>query len=151
MRSIFPESVSPSPRSRPALQLGRRALAAEQHLEAARHERQLRLALRADDRLEVAPERLVELARLHLGHVHAHALQRLVEARAHQPHGVFDDALVELLDAELLRQAREELVERVVRDRAAQLRVDLGVDRARRRGTARRTRPTSSRRTARAR
>ena len=114
-----------------ALQLGRRALAAEEHLEAPRHERELRLALDADDRLEIAPQRRVELARLHLRHVHAHALQRLVEARAHQAHRVVDDALVEPLDAELLRQAREELVERVVRDGAAQLRVDLRVDRAR--------------------
>ena len=39
--------------------------------------------------------------------------------------------LVEALDAELLRDAAEELVQCVVRDRAAQLRVDLGVDRPR--------------------
>ena len=38
---------------------------------------------------------------------------------------------VELLDAELLRHAREELEQRAVRDRAAQLRVHLGVDRPR--------------------
>ena len=102
-----------------SLELGCRALAAEQDFETARHERQLRLALCAHDGLEIAPQPLVELAGLHLRHVHAHSLHCLVEARAHQPHRVFDDPLVELLDAELLRQSREELVERVVRDGAA--------------------------------
>src|SRR5581483_2999460 len=48
------------------------------------------------------------------------------------PHRIVDDALLEPLDAELLRESREELVERVVRDRAAQLRIHLRVDRARR-------------------
>ena len=115
----------------PSLQLGRRTLAAEEHLETPRHERELRLALRADDGLEVAPQRRVELPRLHLRHVHAYALQRLLEAGAHQAHRIVENAFVELLDAELLRHPREELVERVVRDGAAQLRVHLRVDRAR--------------------
>ena len=74
---------------------------------------------------------MVELARLHLGHLHALPLERLVEARAHQSHRGVGDALLELLDAELLRDAREELEERRVRDGALELRVDLRVDRAR--------------------
>src|SRR5262245_2690529 len=115
----------------PALELGRCALAAEQHLEPARDERQLRLALDAHHGLEIAPERRVELTRLHLGHVHAHALHGLVEAGAHQPHRFLDHAVVETLDPELLRQAREELVQSAVRDGSAQLRIDLRVDRAR--------------------
>ncbi len=76
----------------PALQLLRGALAAEQDLEAARDELQRRLRLLVDDRLEVAPQRLVELARLHLGHLHPHALDRLVEAGAHQPRRIVGDA-----------------------------------------------------------
>src|SRR5581483_2414220 len=118
----LPREREPAAEVEAALQLRCGALRAERDLEPPRDERQLRLALCADDRLEVAPERLVELARLHLRHVHAHALQRLLEARAHEPDRVLHDAFLEVLDAELLRQAREELEERAVRDRALQLR-----------------------------
>ena len=48
----------------PALQLRRGALGAEQHLEAARDERHVRSGLFADERLEVAPEAVPELAPL---------------------------------------------------------------------------------------
>ena len=128
MRSIFPESVRPSPRSSPPK---RRALAAERHLEALRDERELRRSLRAHERLEVAPERLVELLALQLGQLHAHAVHRLVEAAAQERQRAVELRLVEPLDAELLRDAAEELVQRAVRDRAAQLRVDVRVDRPR--------------------
>ena len=127
----LPGEREPVAEVEPALQLGRRPLAAEEHLEPPRHERELRLALRrapllrdratASSRARAPASRSCPCARP----------ARLVEALAHQAHRSFDDALVEPLDAELLRQAREELVERVVRDGAAQLRVDLRVDRAR--------------------
>src|SRR5579864_1331975 len=115
----------------PALELGRSALAAKEHFEPPRDELELASALLVHECLQVTPQRLVELPRLHLRHLHAHAADRLVEARAHEPNGAVLDALVELLDAELLRKAREELEQRAVRDGAAQLRIDLGVDRAR--------------------
>src|SRR5262249_62137287 len=54
-----------------ALQLRRGTFVPEGDLEAARDERQLRLALLLDERPEVAPERLVELAQLHLCQVHS--------------------------------------------------------------------------------
>ena len=114
-----------------ALQLGRGALATERDLEAAGNEPQLACALLVHRRLEIAPQRLVELAGLHLGHLHPDALQRLVEAGAHEAHRTVLDAVVQLLDAELLGQPREELEERAVRDRAAQLRIHLRVDRLR--------------------
>ena len=114
-----------------ALQLRRRPLVPERDLEPARHEREAGLALLLDDRLEVAPQRLVELAQLHLGELHPHAADRLVEALPHQPLRVVDVARLELLDAELRRHAREEAVQRRVRHRAALHRVGLGVDRPR--------------------
>src|SRR5581483_343909 len=95
-------------------------------LEPARHELRAARTLLVHERLEIAPERLVELACLHLGHLHAHAADCLVEACAHEPDGVVLDALVELLDAELLGQAVEELEERAVRDGAAKLGIDFG-------------------------
>ena len=66
MRSIFPERWKVS-EIEAALQLGRRALGAERDLEPARDEPQLRLGLGANERLEVAPEPLVELAALEVG------------------------------------------------------------------------------------
>ena len=57
----------------PALQLRRGAVVPERDLEAPRLERQLRRALVLDERIEVPPQRLVELARLHLGQIHPHA------------------------------------------------------------------------------
>src|SRR6185437_13802111 len=49
----------------------------------------------------------------------------------HETDGRLDVGLVERLDSELARQPGEELVEGRVRDRSAQLRIDLGVDRLR--------------------
>src|SRR5437764_806207 len=83
-----------------ALQLRRCALAAEGDLEPPRHELPFAAGLLVHERLEIAPKRLVELKRLHLGHLHAHAAERLAEASAHQAHGVVLDPVVELLDAE---------------------------------------------------
>ena len=58
-----------------ALQLLCRALVAERDFEAARHERKLAHTLLVHDRFEVAPQRRVELARLHVGHLHALSLR----------------------------------------------------------------------------
>src|SRR5207248_8154491 len=94
----------------PALQLGRRAVRPERDLEAPRHERLLRLRLRPHEGLQVAPEALLELAPLQLGHVHPHAGERLVEAPPHEADGVLDAGRLDALSPELARQAREELV-----------------------------------------
>src|SRR5207247_2645297 len=110
----------------------RRAVAPEGDLEPPRHERELGLTLVLDERLEIAPERLIELTELHLGQIHPDARDRLVEALAHQPLRVLDVLRRELLDAELFGDPHEEAVERRVRDRAALHRVRLGVDRLRR-------------------
>ena len=130
MRSIFPDSVDPAEVDS-ALQLLRRALRAERDLEPPGHERQRLLRFGADERLEVAPQRLVELAALHVGHVHAHARERIVEAGAHEAHRVLHALRLDPIGAELLRQPGEEAVQRRVRDAAAELGVDLGVDRLR--------------------
>src|SRR5947209_7425825 len=127
----LPGERDPVAEAEAALQFRCRAFAAECDLEPPRHELSLAAGLLVHERLEVAPERLIELARLHLGHLHPHAAECLAEARAHQSHGVVLDTLVEFLDAELLREAREELEQRAVGDGAAQLRIDLGVDRLR--------------------
>src|ERR687888_1474954 len=62
-----------------ALELRGRALGAERDLEPARDERELRARLVADELLEVAPERLLELGRLEVGQLEPHpAAERLV-------------------------------------------------------------------------
>ena len=82
--------------------------------------------------LEVAPEALLELAALEVGELEPDAaLDRLGQALAEEDERVVEPLRVDPLDAEPLRQPGEELVERLVGDRAAQPRVDLGVDRAR--------------------
>ena len=68
---------------------------------------------------------------LHVGHLHALSLERLVEAGAHEPDRCVFDTRLEPFDAQLLRHAREELEERRVRDGTFQLGVDLCIDRAR--------------------
>src|SRR5436305_7952851 len=105
----LPGERDPVAEAEAALQFGCCALAAERDLEPARNELPLAPGLLVHERLEVPPERLVELARLHFRHLHAHTAQCLAQTRAHEPHGVVLDALVELLDAELLGQTREEL------------------------------------------
>ena len=55
----------------------------------------------------------------------------VVEAAPQERQRAVERRLVQPLDAELFRDAAEELVQRVVRDRAAQLRVGLRVDRVR--------------------
>ena len=131
MRSIFPESVSLSPSSSPRCSSGAARSLPKRDLEAPRHERRRRLALLLDERCEVAPERLVELALLHLGEIHPHAGERVVEAAAHKAGRGFDMLRLELLDPELGGDAREEPVESLMGDAAALLRVGLGVDRLR--------------------
>src|SRR5262249_10205688 len=70
----------------PALQLRRSALATERDLEPPWDELRAARALLSHDGFEVAPKRLVQLARLHLGHLHAHAAEGFVETRAHEAH-----------------------------------------------------------------
>ena len=75
----------------PALQLGRGALGAERDLEAARHERRLRLGLAPDQLLEVAREALLELVALQLGQVEAHVRgERVGQALAQEDERVLE-------------------------------------------------------------
>ena len=114
------------------LQLGRRALRAEADLEPARHELQLRACLVAGKALEVAPQPFFELGRLQLRQVEPDtAPERVVEAAAKEAERPFDVLRRHTVVPEFLRQPRVELVQRAVRDGAAQHRVDDGVDRLR--------------------
>src|SRR4029453_3429821 len=108
-----------------------RTLAAERHLEPLRDEPNLRRGLRARERFEIAPQRLIELLPLQLGQLHAHAVYGLVETAAQERQRAIEVSLVEALDAEFLGDAAEELVQRAVRDRTSQLRIDVRVDRPR--------------------
>ncbi len=91
----------------PALQLGRCAFATERDLEPPRYERRRGPALLLDERPEVAPQRLVELPLLHLGQIHAHARERVVEAAAHQPGRRLNVLRLEPLHPELGRDAEK--------------------------------------------
>ena len=90
---------------------------------------QLGGGLVAEKRLEVAQQALLELAPLQVGQLHPDARHRLAEALAHVLERVVELLSPELLDAEPLRDACEELVQRAVRDLAPQARVDDLVDR----------------------
>src|SRR5205823_12591569 len=115
----LPGEREPGAELEAALQLRRRPVAAERDLEPARDEGQAGLALLFDDRLEVAPQRLIELAQLHVRELHPHAAECLVEALPHQPLRIVNVAGLELLDPELRRYAREEAGQRRARHRAA--------------------------------
>src|SRR5439155_14243939 len=103
----------------PALELLRRALGAERDLEAARHQLQLRGGLVAQERLEIAQQALFELAPLQIGQLHPNPRHRLREALAQELERLVELFRPELLDAEPLRDAHKELVQRAVRDLAA--------------------------------
>ena len=116
-----------------ALKLGSRAVGAEGDLEAPRNERQLRLCLAAGELLEVAPQALLELVSLHLGQLEPSvdvAGESVVEALPQEGERLVEAVGLDPLRLQSLRQAREEPVERLVRNGAAQSRVDLAVDRA---------------------
>src|SRR5439155_3779548 len=98
---------------------------------AARDERELRRGVLAYERLEVAPQPVLELAALQRLQLHPHSAQRFVEAAAEECDRVVEVVRVDTLDAELLRETRVEAEERLMRDAAAQARIDLRVDRAR--------------------
>ena len=137
----------------PALELGAERSRAERDLEAARHERQRRRGLGADE-VPRGRARASARARGRWSSVSSRRTPLAIASSRHSRRNASASSSrlgVHALDAELLREAREELVQRLVRDRAAQPRVDLRVDRARDRGAGRRTRSTSSRRSARAR
>src|SRR3990170_688844 len=89
IRSIFPDSTAPS-RSRP------------------------RCSSVADELLEIAPEPLRELAPLQLGQLQPDALERAGEAVAHEGERGVEVLGRHALAADLLRQAREEAVQRRV-------------------------------------
>ncbi len=108
-----------------------RPLAAERDLETVRHEAGVPRCLVADERFQVAREPGAQLPPLEVAHLHADAADRLVEARVDEHDGRVGVAVLEVRRAELLLQPAEETVERRVGDGAAQLGVDLGVDRAR--------------------
>ena len=132
IRSILPLTKRPSPSSRPALELGRRAVGAEADLEPPRQERERRLRLGADEALEVAAEALAQLGRLDLAELEPHAEpSALSRHRSRNSSAGSRVSGVTRSLAELLRQAGVEGVERLVGDLAAQQRVGLGVDRLR--------------------
>ena len=119
IRSIFPERSDAVAEVEAALELRRGAVRAERDLELARLERRLALRLEPDEPLEVAQEGQLELAPLQLAHLEPDAAQRLAQALAHEPHGILDLVRLDPLAPECLREPGEELVQRVVGDRAA--------------------------------
>src|SRR4029453_8070203 len=70
----------------PALQLRRGPVPPEEHLEATRNERQLRLRFAADERFQIAPEAVPQLALLQLLQLHPPGVDGLGEegAQKHQ-------------------------------------------------------------------
>src|SRR2546423_185934 len=100
--SAFPPGGVERLEIEPARELWCGAFGAEGDLEAAGDERQVRLRLGADDRLEVAPEPLLELAPLQVGELEpglrctrdrlgealAQELERLVEPPRRNPFGI---------------------------------------------------------------
>src|SRR5262249_44863829 len=75
----------------PALQLGRRAVRAEAHLEASRQQLERRCRLVAHEALEIAPQALLQLRRLKLRELQADAAaQRVVEAAAEESDSLLD-------------------------------------------------------------
>ena len=115
----------------PTLKLGRRALRSEPDLEASRNERRLGGRVLAHERLEVAPQSVLQLAPLQRCQLHPNARHRVLEAPAQERHGRLDALLVHAIDTELLRKAGVETEQRLMRDRTSEARIDLGVDRAR--------------------
>ena len=135
-----------------ALQLGRRAVGAERDLEPPRHELQRRCGLVADEALEIAEEALVELGLLQVGEVEPDAAaQRVVEAAPEEADRLLDVLRGHAVVPELLRQRpRRTCAARCARrSRAASGRPRRRSCAAR--SCARTARPTSSRRSARAR
>src|SRR5512133_1108352 len=114
-----------------SLELLRRALRAERNLEAARDQLQLRGGLVPQERLQVAQQALLELTPLQVGQLHPNPSHRLAETLAHEAKRIVELVRPELLDAEPLGDAREELVQRAMGDLAAQAGIDDLVDRAR--------------------
>ena len=115
----------------PALQLGRGALGAERDLEAPRQERAVALRLGVHEGLQVTEQAVLELAPLQPGHLHPDAGEGVAETAPHEREGRVEVRGLDAVGADLLRQAGEEPEERLVRDPALQLRVDLGIDRLR--------------------
>ena len=128
MRSILPGERDPVSEIEPALQLRRRALRAEGHLEPARDERQLRHGLVTHELLQIAAQALLELPALELGHLHPDARERPLEALVQERERLVQPRLLDAIAADRLRQPTEEAVERRVRDRPTEHRVDLAVD-----------------------
>src|SRR5439155_9336887 len=114
-----------------ALELLWRALGAEGNLEPPRHELQLGGGFVSHERLEIAQQALLELAPLQVGQLHPDARHRLRKTFTEELERLVEVVRPELLDAEAFRDASEELVQRAVRDLAAEARVDNLVDRAR--------------------
>src|SRR5919108_2959626 len=115
-----------------ALELGGGTLRAERDLEAARDQSEGRVGLLSDEVLEVAPEALLELPPLQLAELDPDAaLDRRGQALAEKREALLQALGVDALDAESLRQPREELEESLMGDGAAEARIDLAVDRTR--------------------
>ena len=103
----------------PSLQLLRRPLRPERHLEPARDELELRGRFVAHEGFEIAEQALLELAPLEVGQLHPDPGHRLREALAQELERPVELLRTQLLDPELLRQTGEELVQRRVCDLAA--------------------------------
>ena len=107
-----------------ALKLRRRALGAERDLEAVRDERRGRLGLVPDELLQVAGEPGLELAPLQVRQVEPHVrLDRVAQALAQELERLREGLGLDALGAGLLRQALEEAMQRLVRDRPAEANV----------------------------
>ena len=132
------------------LQVRRRRLGAEPHLVVARHQRRVERCLAGQEALQVALQP-ADLSPAGHARRDADAGQRVLQAAAHQLPGGGQLPLGQALDAQLAGHALVELVQRGVRDRAASPWARTGSRSRPAAGTARRTRPTSTRRTSRAR
>src|SRR6185503_17517234 len=111
------------------LQLDRRRARAEADLEPPRDEWQAELELLLDEMLEVARQGLLQLEPLQVGELHAHpAGDCLGEAFAQEDERLVQAVGLDRIRPEPLRQAAVEAVERLVRDSAANARIEDGVD-----------------------
>ena len=118
----------PSPRSRPRWSSGAERSEPKPTSNRRGTSGERRAGLVADELLEVAPQALLELAPLELGHLHLDARERALQALAEERERLVELRLVDAVVAGRARQAGVEPVQRRVRDRAAQHRVDLPVD-----------------------
>src|SRR4029453_843674 len=114
-----------------ALKLRSGTLAAKGDLEVTRLERGVGRGLDTNESFEVARQRLFQLAALQLRHLQPNAAEGPLEALTHEVDRILHLLGPDAVAPENLGEAGEELEERAVGDRAAELRVDFRIDRPR--------------------